>query len=116
VQPPARLSRRPNGRRAAPAEPPRVAPLTIDQSVDGLLVRRVRVAPEDVVFVKGVLEASEGLAAMFAEQGGELSIAAPHERDAELAELLADLSREVGALVLDDTDVDPRPGAERLDD
>jgi hypothetical protein len=94
-----RSPRRPNGRHVAPHEGPRVAPLTIDESVDGLLVRRVRVAAEDVVFVKGVLEASEGLAAMFAERGGELSIAAPPERHADLAEVLADLEREVGAVV-----------------
>ncbi len=67
-----------------------------------MLVRRVRVAPADVVFVKGVLEASEGLAAMFADHGGDLSIASPHERGADLAELLADLARDVGAVVIDD--------------
>lgn len=106
VQPPAHSSRRPNGRRAAP-DPSRVAPLTIDESIDGLLVRRVRVAPEDVVFVKGVLEASEGLAAMFADHGGELSIASPRDRGADLDEVLADLARDVGAVVIDDAAAQP---------
>lgn len=67
-----------------------------------MLVHHVRVQPEDVVFVKGVLEASEGLAAMFADKGGNLSIAAPYEQRADLAELLADLADELGAMVVGD--------------
>ncbi len=66
----------------------------------GMLVRRVSVRPPDVVFVKGVVEASDGLAAVFAEQGGELLVAAPRERAAELGELLADLEAELGARVV----------------
>lgn len=69
---------------------------------EGMLARRVRVAAGDVVFVKGVLEASEGLASLFAERGGELTIAAPACRAAELAELLGDLERELGARVLEE--------------
>jgi len=65
----------------------------------GMMVRRVSVHPPDVVFVKGVVEASDGLAAVFAEQGGELLLAAPHERAAELSELLADLETDLGARV-----------------
>ena len=64
-----------------------------------LVTRRVRVAPRDVVFVKGIFEASGGLGAMFAEHGGELTIAAPIARSAELDELLADLVTEIGAVV-----------------
>lgn len=56
----------------------------------------------DVVFVKGIFEASEGLCAMFAERGGDLVIAAAHTREAELDELLHDLVRDLGA-VLDST-------------
>jgi hypothetical protein len=78
----------------------------------GMHVRRVSVAPEDVVFVKGILEASEGVAAMFAEHGGELLLAAPHERAADLDELLTDLARDVGARVAP-TD-EPAPVAEDL--
>jgi hypothetical protein len=63
----------------------------------GLVARRFSVDKEDVVFVKGVLEASEGLGALFAERGGELVIAAPESRAAELDEVLADLQRELGA-------------------
>lgn len=67
----------------------------------GMLVRRMRVRPPDVVFVKGIVEASDGLAAVFAERGGELLLAAPPEREAELRELLTDLAAELGAPVPD---------------
>jgi hypothetical protein len=62
----------------------------------GMDVVHLSVAPADVVFVKGILEASDGLAGLFAERGGELSIVAPTGRRAELDELLEDLRAEVG--------------------
>ncbi|HRI71839.1 MAG TPA: DUF4911 domain-containing protein [Polyangium sp.] len=65
----------------------------------GLFARRVDVRPADVVYVKGILEASEGLAVIFAERGGELVIAAPPDRAAALDELLADLVIEIGARI-----------------
>jgi propanediol dehydratase small subunit len=66
----------------------------------------VLVRAPDVVYVKSILEASEGLGAIFAERGGELFMAAPFERAAELEELLADLALEIGAVI------DPGFGAE----
>ncbi|MCC6666916.1 MAG: DUF4911 domain-containing protein [Polyangiaceae bacterium] len=72
-----------------------VAPL-VDSS---LTSRSVRVRAKDVVFVKGLLEASEGLGALFAERGGDLVIAAHPSRELELEELLADLVREIGAII-----------------
>ena len=63
----------------------------------GLYARRVRVAQEDVVYVKGILEGSEGLASLFAERGGDLTLACPHDRQAELEGLLDDLVAELGA-------------------
>jgi hypothetical protein len=57
----------------------------------------VSVDVQEVVFVKGIIEASDGLAAVFAERGGELVIAAPADRRAELSELLNDLARDIGA-------------------
>jgi hypothetical protein len=58
-------------------------------------VRHLRVPPPDVVFVKGIIEASEGLGALFAEAGGELAIAVPRGREADLARLLEDLAGEI---------------------
>ena len=65
----------------------------------GMVSRRVIVRAKDVVFIKGIVEASEGLAQVFAERGGELTLAAPAGRAAELDELVDDLRRELGALV-----------------
>ena len=73
----------------------RAPPLLLDDVSRGMVVRRMSVAPAEVVFVKGVVEASDGVAAVFAESGGELSIVSPIGREAELAELLEDLAREV---------------------
>ncbi|HWP04317.1 MAG TPA: hypothetical protein VNN72_01185 [Polyangiaceae bacterium] len=64
-----------------------------------LIERRVRVAAKDVVFVKGICEASEGLCAMFAESGGDLRLAAPVSRARELDELVCDLRLELDAVV-----------------
>jgi hypothetical protein len=52
----------------------------------------------DVVFFKGVIEASEGLAAVFAEHGGDVLVAAPNGRTAELDGVLADLCTQIGAI------------------
>jgi Domain of unknown function (DUF4911) len=68
--------------------------------IDGDLVsRKVLVRDRDVVFVKGIFEASEGLGALFAERGGELIISAPLSREKELDELLCDLQQELQAEV-----------------
>jgi hypothetical protein len=62
---------------------------------EGLVVRRIILRAQDVVFFKGVIEASEGLAAVFAERGGDLSVAAPQGRELELDAVLADLCTEL---------------------
>lgn len=64
-----------------------------------LVCRKVLVRNQDVVFVKGIFEASEGLGVLFAERGGELIIAAPLSRERELDELLRDLTHELHAEV-----------------
>jgi hypothetical protein len=64
-----------------------------------LVCRRVIVRDKDVVFVKGIFEASEGLGALFAERGGELIISAPLSRSRELDEVLLDLQHELDAQV-----------------
>jgi hypothetical protein len=71
-----------------------VAPLLSD-----LVFRRMRVAPKDVVFVKGVIEASEGLAVVFSEGGGDLVIATLPSRKRELDLTLRDLQEETDALL-----------------
>ena len=65
---------------------------------DGMVVRRVLLRARDVVFFKGVVEASEGLAAVHAERGGDLFVVAPADRAGELDSLLEAISRELGAL------------------
>lgn len=77
--------------------------LPISVASAGLFTRRVDVRPPDVVYVKGILEASEGLGLVFAERGGELVIASPLDRAAALDELLADLVIEIGAKIVADT-------------
>ncbi len=64
-----------------------------------MVVVRLRVDPREVVFVKGVLEASEGLAVLFAEAGGELTIATSTSQAEELDRVLSDLALETGALI-----------------
>jgi hypothetical protein len=63
-----------------------------------MVTRRVVMRAADVVFFKGVIEASEGLAAVFAERGGDLLVAAPENRAAELDGVLADLCAQLGAV------------------
>jgi hypothetical protein len=65
----------------------------------GMICRRLVVRAKDVVFVKGVIEAHDGLAHVFAESGGDLTIAAAMGRDAELDELVRDLAEELGGIV-----------------
>ncbi len=66
----------------------------------GMVIRRVVMASADVVFFKGIIEALEGLAQVFAERGGDLTIAAPADRAAELDLVIDDLCRELGAMSL----------------
>jgi hypothetical protein len=90
-----RVATRPNGRPSRRAQ----AALPLATVGAGLVVREVSVRAHDVVFIKGLVEASDGLAAVFAERGGELLLATPHGREAELDELLADLQAELGASI-----------------
>jgi hypothetical protein len=63
-----------------------------------MVVRRVLMSARDVVFFKGVVEASEGLAAVYAEGGGDLQVAAPAERAQELDAMLDELCADIGAM------------------
>jgi hypothetical protein len=72
-----------------------------------LVSRRLVVRAKDVVFVKGVVEAHDGLAHVFAERGGDLTIAAPADRQAELDELVRDLAAQLGGIVADASPASP---------
>ena len=65
---------------------------------EGMVVRRFVIRARDVVFFKGLVEASEGLAAVFAESGGDLTVAAPADRAVELDALLDEVGGELGAV------------------
>jgi hypothetical protein len=65
---------------------------------EGMIVRRVLLPSPEVVFFKGIIEASEGLAAVYAERGGDLSVAASEARAQELDALLDELCAELGAV------------------
>jgi hypothetical protein len=64
----------------------------------GMVTRSIVIAAREVVFVKGIVEAREGIAQVFAEKGGELVLASPADREAELEALVSDLCAELGAL------------------
>ncbi len=64
---------------------------------EGLVTRRLVIRSKDVVLLKGIVEAHEGLAQVFGERGGDLTLAAPADRERELDELIDDLCRELGA-------------------
>jgi Domain of unknown function (DUF4911) len=66
---------------------------------DQLVWTRIRVSQKDVGYVRGILEASEGLACMFAEKGGDLMLVAPVSQQARLDEIVEDLRVELGAIV-----------------
>jgi hypothetical protein len=66
----------------------------------GLIERRVVVAAQDAIAVKALIEAHEGVACVFAERGGDLTLAAPEDRRADLDALVAaidELLRELHA-------------------
>lgn len=64
-----------------------------------LATRHFSVRARDVVFVKGVLEASEGVGVLFGERGGDLVLATPKSRLGELDRVLADLRSELGGVL-----------------
>ena len=79
-----------------PKEKPRaVAPLL----GEGLVSRAVVVPAKEVVYIKGILEAHEGLAQVFAETGGDLIVATTTSQETELDALLPALVAEVGGFL-----------------
>jgi len=66
-----------------------------------MVTRRFIVRAKDVAFLKGIVEAHDGLAQVFAESGGDLTLAAPLDRAKELDDLANDLARELGGILPD---------------
>ncbi len=67
---------------------------------EGMAVRHIVLRARDVVFFKGIIEANDGLASVFAERGGELLVASPVERESELDSVLEHLCVELQVLRL----------------
>lgn len=67
---------------------------------DGMHAFSVRMPPRDVVFLKGILEAHDGLAQVYSEGGGELLVACPIDRKEELGSLLAALGEEIPSMIV----------------
>lgn len=67
---------------------------------EGMVHRHVVLRARDVVFFKGVLEASDGLAAIYGEHGGDLTVSTPVARQEELDAVLAALCTELDAVIL----------------
>lgn len=66
---------------------------------EGLVSRRLVVRAKDVVFLKGIVEAHEGLAQLYAERGGDVVLATVAGREHELDELVRELARELDGIV-----------------
>jgi hypothetical protein len=60
-----------------------------------LTIRKLNVLARDVVFVKSIIQASEGICCVFSDGGGELLLAAAEDRAADLHRLADDLELEL---------------------
>jgi uroporphyrinogen-III synthase len=82
----------------------------------GLVGRGFRVPAREVVFVKAVLDASDGLGAVFAERGGDLVVFTTESQVRELDRLLHDLVPEVGGVLTSSAAViGPEPSRDRCE-
>lgn len=73
----------------SPTSPPKGSKRTPPFVGAGLVTRHLRVASSDVLLVKGLIEAHEGVANVFGDETGGLVLAAPLDREAELDALVA---------------------------
>jgi hypothetical protein len=62
-----------------------------------LEARRIVLPKAEVVYVRGILEASDGVAFLLAVKGGDVTIVGSKSRRRELDEILADLRAELGS-------------------
>lgn len=65
--------------------------LSVAEATLGLVCRELTVEPRDVVFVKGLVEASDGLVALFAERGGVLTLASTPSQERDLDAFVSDV-------------------------
>ena len=63
---------------------------------DELIVRDFDCELVDVVYVKSIANAYDGLCCLFSEKGGKVRLVAPRGREAELDLLVNDLRDELG--------------------
>jgi hypothetical protein len=61
----------------------------------GLITRRVRVADADVIWIRAILEAYDGLAFTYGDGSGVLALTTTESQARELEELLNELSAEL---------------------
>ena len=66
----------------------------------GMIERRVSLPSPEVVFLKGILEAHDGLAQVYAERGGDLVICTTTEQATELDALLSALAKDIPTLLV----------------
>jgi hypothetical protein len=66
-------------------------------SSDDLIVRDFDCERADVVYVKSIANAYDGLCCLFSEKGGKVRLVAPKGREAELDLLVNDLLEELAA-------------------
>ena len=59
---------------------------------DGMVSRRIVVDASDAQLVKAVVEAHEGVAAIFGQERGVLIVAAPTDREVELDALMIEIT------------------------
>ena len=64
-------------------------------SASDLVVRPVSVAKEDLVYLRNILEASEGLGFIIAEKGGDILLVSSISMEAELEQFISDLGCEL---------------------
>jgi hypothetical protein len=66
---------------------------------DDMVTRAIIVRACDVVFLKGIVEAHDGVALVTGESGGAIVLSAPKSLERQLDELVRDLGTELGAIV-----------------
>jgi hypothetical protein len=67
---------------------------------EGLTLRKIRVADADVVWLRSVLEGYDGLAALYGDGSGVVTLSAPDALAAELDALLDELCSEASIALL----------------